>query len=156
MEGITLRHNAALVRITIASLCALALALAGWTATADAKTVNVSEKVSLHLVHKSGTTLVESGTASGTLAGRVSATFVVSAFKVSGSVTIYPSSGGSVTINVVGSPRSVGNTVTFGGTMGVRKGTGTYARATGSGTFTGTVNRRTWAATVNAKAKLSY
>jgi hypothetical protein len=155
MKGSSLRDGAALKRITLGSACALAL-LAGSAAIAQAKSVNVNDTVSLHLVKKSGSTLIESGMASGTLPGSVSARIVSTPFKVTGSVTIHPRGGGSVTINVVGTPKSPAKIVTVTGTLGVRSGTGRYRRATGSGTFTATVNRGTWAATVNTKAKLNY
>jgi hypothetical protein len=155
MKGSSLRHGAALKRITLGSACALVL-LAGFASTAQAKSVDVNDTVRLHLVKKSGSTLIERGTASGTLPGSVSARIVATPFKVTGSVTIRPRGGGSVTINVAGTPKSPAKIVTVTGTVGVRSGSGRYRRATGSGTFTATVNRSTWAATVNTKAKLSY
>ncbi|HZV73808.1 MAG TPA: autotransporter [Conexibacter sp.] len=109
-----------------------------------------------HLVRKSGSVLYESGSATGTLPGRVSARFVTSLAKVTGSVTFYPNSGGSLTVTAVGYPRSAGTIARFGGNLAVRSGTGRYARALGSGTFTGTANRRTWAITVRANATLTY
>jgi hypothetical protein len=121
-----------------------------------ARSMNLSESASLHLVRKSGSVLYESGTATGTLSGRVTARFVTSITKVTGSVTIYPRGGGSLTINVLGFPRSAGIVARFTGTMAVRRGTGRYARALGSGSFSGTVNRRTWASTVQASARLTY
>lgn len=120
-----------------------------------ARTLNVTETVSMRLVRKSGNILYERGSASGTLPGTVTGRFEVGV-TVKGSVTIYPRSGGSLTINVLGQPRSAGVVARFTGTMAVRSGTGRYARAVGSGTFEGTVNRRTWAVTVQARARLSY
>ncbi|WP_041730150.1 hypothetical protein [Conexibacter woesei] len=121
-----------------------------------ARTLNITEAVNLRLVRKSGSTLYQRGTATGTLPGTVTARFEVSVTRVTGSVTFYPSSGGSLTVNVSGRPTSAGTVAEFSGTMAVRSGTGRYARAVGSGTFTGSVNRRSWATTVNARARLTY
>lgn len=139
-----------------ACLClASASAWAAPTAQA-ARTLNITEYAKLHLVRKSGSTLYERGTATGTLPGTVSARFLVSVTKVTGSVTIYPRGGGSLTINVVGYPQSTGVNSRFKGSMAVRSGTGKYRNAVGSGSFEGTVNRRSWAANVTAKARLTY
>jgi hypothetical protein len=116
----------------------------------------VSGTASLHLVRKSGSTLYEQGTATGTLPGSVTARFETSITKVTGSVTFYPRGGGTLTINVVGYPTSVGSLARFSGSLAVRSGTGRFSNAVGSGTFSGTVNRRTWAATVTARAQLRY
>lgn len=148
--------GAAVALLACAGLGAGTASAAEPTAHAARKTINISEKVRLKLVRKSGSVLYERGTARGTLRGRVSARFVVTVTKVTGYVTIYPRGGGSLTINVVGYPRSAGVKARFTGTMAVRRGTGRYARALGSGSFSGTVNRRTWAATVNASARLTY
>ena len=129
--------------------------LATTPAVAQARTISIKESVKLHLVRKSGNTLYESGTATGTLPGNVSARFVTSATKVTGTVTIY-ARGGSITATVSGTPRSIGVNARFGGTMRVIKGTGKYRNASGSGRFDGVVNRRSWAVSVNATARLSY
>jgi hypothetical protein len=121
-----------------------------------AKSLNVTENAALHLVRRSGSTLYESGTATGTLPGRVTAVFDVGITKVTGSVTFYPRNGGSLTINVLGHPTSAGVNARFAGSLAVRRGTGPFKNAVGSGTFEGTVNRRTWAATVTARARLTY
>lgn len=124
--------------------------------SARTHTLNATEDASLHLVKKSGSVLNERGSVTGTLSGSVSARFVTSIVKVTGTVTIYPHGGGSLTITVLGYPRSAATIAQFSGSISVKSGTGRYAHARGSGTFTGTVNRRTWAATVHAKAKLIY
>lgn len=121
-----------------------------------ARRLNVTEDVSLSLVRKSGSTLYERGTATGTLPGGVSARFQTSLTKVTGSVTFYPNGGGSLTINVVGYPQSTGTVARFSGSLAVRSGTGRFDDALGSGSFTGTVNRRTWHVSVHATARLRY
>ncbi len=121
-----------------------------------ARALHLNESASLHLVHKSGPILSERGSASGTLPGAVSATFNTGrAPKVTGTVTFHPR-GGTLTVTIVGFPRSLGTVARVSGSMAVRHGTGRYARAFGGGSFSGTVNRRSWAITVHAKATLSY
>lgn len=139
-----------------AALAAVALCLTLGGAVASAKTLQITENASMHLVRKSGSVLYEKGTATGTLPGPVSGRFDAGLTKVSGTVTIRPNGGGSLTILVIGTPRSTGTVARFGGTMAVKSGTGKYARASGSGTFEGTVNRRTWAVSVTARARLVY
>lgn len=131
------------------------LALLIGASAAEARTLTIKETVKLHLVRKSGSTLYESGSASGTLPGNVSAVFQTSLTKVTGTVTIYPR-GGSLTVSVTGTPRSAGVRARFGGTMRVVRGSGRYRGASGSGTFDGVVNRRTWAVDVDATARLTY
>lgn len=133
----------------------VAALLASVPAVAQARTLAVKDSVKLHLVRKSGNTLYESGTATGTLPGNVSARFVTSATKVTGTVTIY-ASGGSITATVSGTPSSIGVNARFGGSMRVVKGTGRYRGASGSGQFNGVVNRRSWAVSANASVRLSY
>lgn len=159
------RHIRARIALSAGCAAVACAALTAGTGTAAAspdpvaqaaRTLNITESASLKLVRKSGTTLYEKGTATGTLPGRVEARFEVTLTKVTGSVTIYPNSGGSLTINIVGRPTSAGTNARFEGTMAVRRGTGRYADAVGSGTFSGTVNRRSWDASVTAKARLTY
>lgn len=142
---------AAMVAMTTAAPSALATA----PRAQAARTINITEHVDLHLVRKSGNTLYQSGTATGTLPGNVSAIFKVEIARVSGTVTIYPR-GGSLTISVNGTPRSAGSRPRFAGSMKVLRGTGRYKHASGSGTFSGSVSRRTWAARVDANARLTY
>jgi hypothetical protein len=117
---------------------------------------NIVENATLQLVRKSGSRLYERGSGTGSLPGTVTAQFDVTLTKVTGSVTIYPRDGGSLTINVLGYPQSTGINARFAGNMAVRRGTGRYSRAVGSGTFSGVVNRRTWAVSVHANARLTY
>lgn len=118
----------------------------------------MNESVDLHLVKKKGAILRESGTASGTLPGKVSARFDTSnAAQVTGTVTFRPNSGGSITATVVGYPQSVGKVAKFSGGMSVKSGTGRYAHASGGGTLSGAVNRKTWHVTVHTSdTKLTY
>jgi len=123
---------------------------------AKRRTLSLSGTAYLHLKRKSGNVLYEKGTATGTLPGTVSARFVTGLTKVTGTVTIYPYSGGSLTLTAVGYPQSTGTVVRFNGSIAVRGGTGRFRNALGSGTLSGTANRRTWAVTVNARATITY
>jgi hypothetical protein len=120
------------------------------------RTINLNQSVDLHLVRKSGSTLYEEGTATGTLPGKVTARFNVNVLAVTGTVTFYPRGGGSITCDVRGAARSISVNAKFGGTMIVRSGTGRFAGARGGATFEGRVNRRSWDATVNATGHLRY
>ena len=161
MNGQSLRR-----RGTIAATVVLAVLLAGLlaggvssaapSAHAARRSLNLHGTAYLHLTRKSGSTLYERGTATGTLPGTVSARFVTGITKVTGTVTFYPYSGGSLTLTAVGYPQSAATIVHFTGNVAVRSGTGRFKNALGSGTFNGTANRRSWAITVHANAHLTY
>lgn len=142
--------------VAITALLALVPSTAAAAPSAQtARTVNVSERANLHLVRKSGSTLYQAGTATGTLPGTITSRFKVTITRVTGSLTIR-TRGGTLTMSVNGTPRSTGMVAKFGGTMRVTSGTGKFARASGSASFSGAVNRRTWAAIVSATGRLSY
>ncbi len=84
------------------------------------------------------------------------ARFVTGVTKVTGTVTFYPYSGGSLTLSAVGYPQSASTITRFTGNVAVRKGSGRFRNALGSGTFSGTANRKTWAITVYARARITY
>lgn len=152
-----LATGATVLAVSTGLLGAAAGAVAAPEPTAQAaRTINVTETVSLRLVRKSGSTLYERGTARGTLSGAVTARFETSLTKVTGRVTIRPRGGGSFTIKVNGHPTSAGTNARFEGTMKIVGGTGRYADASGSGRFSGIVNRRSWDVVVQANGRLSY
>lgn len=157
-----LRHRRVTVAIGMVVALAFALGAADVSSAAPAahaakrKSLHLTGTASLHLVRKSGSVLYESGTATGSLPGSVSARFVTQVTKVTGTVTFFPSSGGSLTLTVVGYPQSVRTVTGFTGNLAVRGGTGKFKNALGSGTFNGTANRRTWAVTVHANANITY
>lgn len=162
MSGSSLRRRASIVVFAVVAAMALG-PLAGGVSSAEPaaqaakrKSLALTGTAYLHLVRKSGNVLYERGTATGTLPGRVTARFVTSVTKVTGTVTFYPNSGGSLTLTAVGYPQSAGTVARFTGNIAVRRGTGRFANALGSGTFSGTANRRTWAVTVNARANITY
>lgn len=161
MLGRRRARGASAICAVLAALLCLCVVAAGGAAqpgahAAKRKTLRITDTVSLHLVRKNGSVLYERGTATGTFPGAVTARFETSIAKVTGSITFYPSGGGTLTLNAVGYPTSTGSIARISGTMAVRKGTGRFSRALGSGTFTGSVNRRTWAVTVYARASLTY
>jgi hypothetical protein len=147
------------------AMLVLALGLAGfaWVYTAHAApvraraahTLSVTDEARLHLTGTAGEELDEEGTATGALPGKARAWFVV-ASSVTGSFTVYPRSGGSITGHVSAHLHSTGTYASFGGTLTVSHGTGRYTHARGSGGFSGTVNRRTDALTVKTTGRLSY
>lgn len=125
---------------------------------AKRRTIALNETADLHLVRKKGAILRESGTASGTLSGTVSARFDTSnALSVTGTVTVRPYSGGSITLTAVVNPSSTGKLAKFTGGMSVKRGTGRYAHASGGGPVSGSVNRKSWHVIVHVtNAKLTY
>lgn len=159
-----MRRMVTVALIALAGASALSLWLGGagsseaapLAESAKRKSLSVVNTVRLTLTRRDGSTLYENGTATGTLPGRVSARFVTGLTKVTGTVTFYPYSGGSITMTAVGYPQSTRRVTALNGNLAVLRGTGKYSRALGSGTFTGTANRRTWAVTVNARANLTY
>ena len=146
------------VAVAMAAVLA-AWALALWGGPAEAarrRSLTVVDTVSLSLVRKNGNVLYERGTASGNLPGTVSARFTTSLTQVTGTITFYPYSGGSITMTAVGYPQSTSRITRLTGNLAVRSGTGRFARALGSGTFSGTANRRNWSVTVNARVNMTY
>jgi hypothetical protein len=145
----------ALAGLTIGLCATTSVGAAPGAHAARRHSLHVNDRGRLHLSHKSGNTLYESGSASGTLPGSVSAVFHTSVTKVTGTVTFH-SRRGSITMSAVGYPNSAGTVVPFSGNLAVRSGTGAYRSALGSGSFSGTVNRRSWAISVHAKANVTY
>jgi hypothetical protein len=164
MQTQSLRRRGVFFVLVAALTAALLLPLwAGGTSSAapsaqaaKRKTLNLTDTARLHLTRKNGNVIYESGTATGTLPGRVKARFVTGITKVTGTVTFYPYSGGSLTMTAVGYPKSASTITRVTGNLAVRRGTGRFRNALGSGTFSGTANRRTWAITVNARARITY
>jgi hypothetical protein len=144
---------------------AFALGLAGfaWVYAARAapvparaaRTLNVTDEAHLHLTGTSGELLEEEGPATGALPGKIRARFSVGS-SVTGSFTLYPRGGGSITGHGSARLHSAATNASFGGGLSVSHGTGRYTHAHGSGGLYGTVNRRTDALTVKTTGRLSY
>jgi hypothetical protein len=120
-----------------------------------ARTLNVTDEAHLRLTGSSGSILLEEGPLSGALPGTVRVRFTVSA-SISGSFTIYPRGGGSISGNGSARLHSTGTYASFGGSMSVSHGTGRYAHAHGHGGFYGTVNRNTDALVIQTTGRLAY
>jgi hypothetical protein len=120
-----------------------------------AHTLNVTDEAHLHLTSTSGEVLVEEGPAAGALPGTVKVRFTVGA-TISGSFTIYPRGGGSISGQGSARLHSTGRYASFGGSMSVSHGSGRYAHAHGRGGFYGTVNRNTDALVVQTTGRLAY
>jgi hypothetical protein len=149
------RGIAALAALGVIGTVSVA-AHASWIpAKLSGRTLNVTDEAHLHVTHSSGSLLQEEGNATGALPGTVRVSFRV-ATSVSGSFTIYPRGGGS--ISGAGSARlhSNGSYASFGGSISVSHGTGRYAHAHGTGGFYGTVDRRNNALLIQTTGRLSY
>lgn len=147
------------IAVALASAAVLSAPLAGMGSAATprahaARRLTLHDNADLHLVSRSGPTLHERGTATGTLPGSVSATFNTrNIAKTTGTVTFH-AAGGTITATVVGYAKSF---TTFTGALAVKSGTGRYAHAFGGGPMSGTVNRRTWHVTVRTSSiRLTY
>lgn len=162
MMGQPRRRRGTVVVIATLAVVMLGLLVGGVSSAepsahaAKRKSLHLSGTAHLHLTRKNGNVIYEKGTATGSLPGTVSARFVTGVTKVTGTVTFYPNSGGSLTLSAVGYPQSTSTITRFSGSVAVRKGSGRFKNALGSGTFNGTANRRTWAVTVNASANVTY
>jgi hypothetical protein len=120
-----------------------------------ARTLNATDEAHLHLTGTSGEILEEEGPATGALPGTVKVRFTVGA-TISGSFTIYPRGGGSISGQGSARLHSTGLYASFGGSMSVSHGTGRYAHAHGQGGFYGTVNRHTDALVIQTTGRLAY
>ncbi len=127
---------------------------AGALAGHDARALSVDDTGHLHLLKAFGSVLLEEGSAGGTLPGVAKVRLVVGSTVIA-SFTIQTKHG-----TIYGSGRaalhSSGRYTSFGGTLSVSRGTGSYARAHGSGRLYGVIDRRTSSLTVQTVGTLSY
>lgn len=154
---VTTRHRARLTTITLAAFSAL-LVLASSTSHATpaaTRTLDVTDEAHLHLVRAYGSNYIEQGQATGALPGTIKVNFSIGA-TVSGTFTIYPKEGGSISGDGTAQLRSTGTYASFGGHMTVSQGTGRYTHAHGHGGFYGTVDRRTSAIVIQTTGRLEY
>ena len=119
-----------------------------------ARTLNASDTAHLHLVKASGSTLYETGSASGALPGSMQANLNVGA-SFTGSCTIYTSHG-TIKGHGTASPHGSGRFESFSGSFVVTGGTGRYAHAHGHAGLYGTFDRRTYAFVIQTTGTLSY
>jgi hypothetical protein len=120
-----------------------------------ARAFNITDEAHLHVTHSSGELLQEEGSATGALPGTVRVSFRIGT-SVTGSFTIYPRGGGSISGQGSARLHSTGTYASFGGSISVSHGTGRYAHAHGRGGLYGTVNRHNDALVVQTTGRLSY
>jgi hypothetical protein len=145
---------AALVGLT-GVLSIVAQGAASTPVASFARLLNVTDEAHLHVTGSSGSLFSEEGSATGALPATVKVRFSVGA-TISGSFTIYPRGGGSISGRGSAHLHSAGTYASFGGSMTVSHGMGRYAHAHGSGGFYGVLNRRNNALTVQTTGRLSY
>jgi hypothetical protein len=125
---------------------------------AEARAAASSERLAitahLHYVDAKGSYLIEEGSASGPLAGRVKARIRVTA-DISGSFMFYPR-GGTISGSGIGTLHESGRYASFGGTVAVLGGTGRYAHAHGGGRLYGVYDRESLDVTIQTTGSLSY
>jgi hypothetical protein len=139
---------AAVLSTTLAFLGPLA------TPTSASRSVSVDDTGHLRLLKAFGSTLLEEGAAAGTLPGLAKVRLLVGSTVIA-SFTIQTKNG-----TIYGSGRaavhSSGRYASFGGSLSVSHGSGSYARAHGRGKLYGVIDRRTSALTVQTVGTLSY
>jgi hypothetical protein len=143
--------------LAICASTATPTSIASWLRTAhEARTLNVTDEAHLHLVNATGSTYTEEGRATGALPGTVRARLDILGATISGTFTIYPSGGGSISGSGTARLHSTGLYASFGGSMSVGGGTGRYAHARGRGGLYGTVDRRSDALVIQTTGSLHY
>lgn len=145
-----LSANVATARATAAAPRTAAPRLSGH----DARALSVDDTGHLRLLKAFGSVLLEEGAATGTLPGLAKVRLLVGSTVIA-SFTIQTKYG-----TIYGSGRaalhSSGRYASFGGSLSVDHGTGSYAHAHGSGKLYGVIDRRTSALTVQTVGTLSY
>jgi hypothetical protein len=123
-----------------------------------AKAMSVRDRSELHLVRADGETLIEEGSATGTLPGTVKIRLYINAAggTARASFTLYLRDG---TLSGQSSGRANGGHggwESFNGTMRLTRGTRRYAHASGSGNMYGAIFRRTDKLIVQEYGRLRY
>jgi hypothetical protein len=150
-------HGRALVLaaalVTLAGLWVVAGALG--SAPRAARTVKVTEHVSLQLVKRTALTKFEhAGRASGTVSASVRSQITLSHSVVLRGIVTMRTRRGELRLRVDGRVRSLELRTEFSGVATMAGGTGRYADARGAGAFRGVVNHETWAATIDTTGSL--
>jgi hypothetical protein len=118
------------------------------------RALKATDTAHLRYVSASGSTLYETGRATGTLPGtmkvhmRIAATF-------SGSFTIY-ASGGAISGHGTATPHGAGVYESFAGSLTVIGGSGRFRHARGTAKLYGTFNRDTYALVIQTVGTLLY
>ena len=119
-----------------------------------ARTLKATDTAKLHKVSASGSLLLEEGTATGTLPGKMRASVNVGA-TISGSFTFYLH-GGTIKGHGEATPHGEGTYESFAGIVTVKGGTGRYAHAHGETKLYGTFDRNNYALVIQTAGKLTY
>src|ERR1700691_1842041 len=145
---------AAALSATLALTGAFASTTIASRGTIASRAVSVDDTGHLHLLKAFGSVLMEEGSAAGTLPGQAKVRLTVGS-TVTASFTIQTKYG---TIYGSGSAalHSSGRYSSFGGSLSVSHGTGSYAHAHGSGKLYGVIDRRTSSLMVQTIGTLSY
>ncbi len=162
-------RTSARLRVSSAALAAAALATvavfgpgaAGAAAPSAkaARTLNLSDSANLVQNNKKGVELKDSGTAKGTLPGKIYIQLRVGQGKVvTAQIQLYPNSHDSISASASATYHLNTSTyATFSGTLNITGGKGRYAKAKGSKlSFSGSVHRPSNSVSVRVSGKISY
>ncbi|MGH2904288.1 MAG: hypothetical protein ACRDK7_12015 [Solirubrobacteraceae bacterium] len=119
-----------------------------------AHALKAADTAHLRYVRSAGSLLLDEGTASGTLPGRMRASVNVGA-TIRGTFTMYIH-GGKVTGHGSATPHGSGRYESFAGTLVVTGGSGRYKHARGSARLYGTFDRDNYALVVQTAGTLHY
>jgi hypothetical protein len=123
----------------------------------SARTVRVHDEGHLHFSSSSGSQLIDEGSASGTLPGKVRLRFTYDGSPIVSAQFTVRGAGWSIRARARGrlsNPTSP--SPSFRGSLTITGGSGRYAHARGSGELFGVFNRRSYGLTVQAIGKLTY
>jgi hypothetical protein len=120
---------------------------------AAASSVRATDVAHLHYLRHSGSLLIEEGSATGTLAGRMLVHCNI-ANTVTASFTIFTHDG-TIKGHGTATPHGAGIYESFEGSLVATGGTGRYAHAHGHAGLYGVFNRRTYALTIQTTGQLS-
>lgn len=120
----------------------------------SARSIRASDVAHLRYVSASGSTLYETGRASGTLPGSMRVHMTIGP-TFSGSFTIY-ASGGAIAGHGSATPHGVGVYESFAGSVTLTGGSGRFRHAGGSAKLYGTFNRNTYALLIQTEGTLHY
>jgi hypothetical protein len=119
-----------------------------------AQVLSAADTARLHYVHSSGSLLLDEGSASGTLPGKMRAKVNITA-TISGTFTIYIH-GGTITGHGSATPHGSGTYESFSGSLTVTGGSGRYSHARGHAGLYGTFDRNNYALVVQTTGTLHY
>lgn len=122
-----------------------------------AKVLFLNVTTNLHLVSRSGHTLIHQGSTSGNLSGAIyTHSVALSTSRGEGTFTFYPK-GGSISGRASTRGHVVGATLYFTGTATITGGTGKWAHASGSGLqYSGVMNRQNFHVTEHFSGNIRY